>query len=201
MRLLVATNNPGKLHEFSDLLAGLPVDLVAPSQLGIDLNVEETGRSFSENAIIKATAYAIASGLCALADDSGLEVDALGGEPGINSSKYLGPDATDADRVQGLLRRLAQVPWQQRTARFRCAIAIACPGGVVEVTEDTCQGVIAFSPEGKHGFGYDPVFYLPELGLTMAQLPASEKHRISHRAKAARKARPIIEHLARGSSR
>lgn len=197
-RLLIATNNPGKLREYENLLADLPLTLTWPGQEGIELEVEETGESFRENAILKARAYARASGLLTLADDSGLEVDALGGEPGILSSRYAGPEADDEDRMRLLLRKLEGVPWEERTARFRCVIALATPQGEVWTTEGSCEGIIAFEPRGEHGFGYDPVFYLPQFGRTMAQLPPELKNRISHRARAAEKARAILRELMEG---
>ncbi|HID86772.1 MAG TPA: XTP/dITP diphosphatase [Anaerolineae bacterium] len=197
-RLLIATNNPGKLREYENLLADLPLTLTWPGQEGIELEVEETGESFRENAILKARAYARASGLLTLADDSGLEVDALGGEPGILSSRYAGPEADDEDRMRLLLRKLEGVPWEERTARFRCVIALATPQGEVWTTEGSCEGIIAFEPRGEHGFGYDPVFYLPQFGKTMAQLPPELKNRISHRARAAEKARAILRELMEG---
>lgn len=196
-RLLVATNNEGKLREYRDLLAGLPVELVSLREAGIDLEVEETGQTFAENAVIKASCYARASGLCTLADDSGLEVDALRGEPGVMSARYAGPQATDADRVKLLLDRMKTVPDDQRSARFRCVIAVASPSGQVEISEGTIEGVITWEPRGQYGFGYDPVFYIPEMTRTMAELPPAVKNRISHRARAAAGARLIIQRLLR----
>lgn len=196
-RLLIATNNEGKLREYGDLLAGLPVQLVSLREAGIDLEVEETGQTFAENAILKASCYARASGLCTLADDSGLEVDALGGEPGVMSSRYAGPQATDADRVRFLLDKMKDVPDDQRSARFRCVIAVASPAGKVETSEGIVEGVIASEPRGDQGFGYDPIFYLPEMTRTMAELPPAIKNRISHRARAAVGAKLTIERLLR----
>ena len=195
--LLIATNNEGKLREYRDLLAGLPVQLVSLREAGVDIEVEETGQTFAENAVLKASCYARASGLCTLADDSGLEVDALGGEPGVMSSRYAGPQATDADRVRFLLDKMKTVPDDQRSARFRCVIAVASPAGLVETSEGTVEGVIASEPRGDQGFGYDPIFYLPEMTRTMAELPLAIKNRISHRARAAAGARLIIERLLR----
>ncbi len=191
--MLVATNNPGKVEEYEELLAGLPLELTYPAQEGLDIEVAETGGSFTENATLKATAYARASGLLTLADDSGLEVDALGGEPGIRSARYAGKGASDEDRYQLLLEKLREVPWEERTARFRCVIAVATPEGQVHNAEGSCEGIIAFAPKGEHGFGYDPVFYFPEYGMTMAELPPEIKNQISHRARAAQGARKILE--------
>lgn len=194
-KLLIATNNPGKLDEYRELLAGLPIELTSPAAGGIDLDVEETGDSFEENAVLKARAFAQASGLPALADDSGLEVMALDGAPGIHSSRYAGPDATDEDRYRKLLKNLEDVPWERRHARFRCVIAIATPRGALHTVEGQVTGRINFEPRGEHGFGYDPVFYLPDHDKTMAELPDDVKNRISHRADAARRAIPIIRQM------
>ena len=195
IKLLVATNNPGKVREYQALLKGLPLTLTYPAQEGIDIEVEETGSTFAQNARLKATAYARTSGLLTLADDSGLEVDALGGEPGTRSARYAGQGASDEDRYRLLLSKLEGVPWQQRTARFRCVIAVARPQGEVHTAQGTCEGVIAFEPRGEHGFGYDPVFYVPEHGQTMAELEPEVKNRISHRARAAQGARRILQEL------
>jgi XTP/dITP diphosphohydrolase len=184
MKLLIATRNPGKVKEYQELLAGLPLELTYPAQEGLDIEVAETGNSFAENARLKAAAYARASGLLTLADDSGLEVDALGGEPGIRSARYAGEGSSDEDRYQLLLAKLREVPWEKRTARFRCVIAVATPAGQIHTAEGACEGIIAFEPKGEHGFGYDPVFYFPEYGMTMAELPLETKNRISHRARA-----------------
>ena len=162
------------------------------AEQGITAEVDETGGSFEENARLKATVLARESGLLTLADDSGLEVDALGGEPGPLSARYAGEDATDEDRINYLLAKLKDVPEEKRTARFRCVIAIAAPDGTVELCSGECRGFITTTPRGEYGFGYDPVFYLPELGKTMAELPPEEKNRISHRAKAAEKARVLL---------
>jgi XTP/dITP diphosphohydrolase len=195
IKLLVATNNPGKVREYEALLEGLPLTLTYLVQEGLDVEVEETGSTFAENARLKAMAYARASDLWTLADDSGLEVDALGGEPGTYSARYAGQGASDEDRYRLLLRKLEGVPWEQRTARFRCVIAVATPQGEIRTAEGTCEGIIAFEPKGEHGFGYDPVFYMPEHGQTMAELEPEVKNRISHRARAAEGARKILQEL------
>ncbi len=195
IKLLVATNNPGKVREYEALLRGLLLTLTYPAQEGIDIEVEETGSTFTENARLKATAYAGASDLLTLADDSGLEVDALGGEPGTRSARYAGQGASDEDRYRLLLSKLEGVSWEGRTARFRCVIAVARPQGEVRTAEGTCEGVIAFEPKGEHGFGYDPVFYMAEHGQTMAELEPEVKNRISHRARAAEGARRILQEL------
>jgi len=192
MKLLIATRNQGKLREYEALLTGLGLELVDLTEAGIALEVEERGATFEENAVLKARAYAQASGLLTLADDSGLQVDALGGEPAIRSARYDGHGGSDEDRYWLLLRHLEGVPEQERRARFRCVIAIATPGGEVHTAEGTCEGRIAFQPRGSHGFGYDPVFFVLEYGCTMAQLPPELKNRISHRARAAEGAREIL---------
>lgn len=186
MRLLVATYNRGKMAEYAELLQELPIELVSLADLGIELEVEETGTTFAENALLKARTFAEVSGMVTMADDSGLEVDALDGAPGIYSARYGGPDATDEDRYRKLLEEIADVPQAQRTARFRCVIALAWPDGRRAFTEGTIEGKIACSARGEHGFGYDPVFYLPEYRRTMAELPPETKNEISHRAVAAR---------------
>jgi len=185
VKLLVATNNPGKVREYEDLLVGLPLEVTFPAQEGIALEVEESGATFEENARLKALAYARASGLLTLADDSGLEVDALGGAPGVRSARYAGAGASDADRYQKLLDALVGVPEAQRTARFRCVVALAWPDGTVRTAEGRCEGQIGLAPRGEHGFGYDPVFIVDGFGgQTMAELPPEVKNRISHRARA-----------------
>ena len=185
LKLLVATNNPGKVREFEELLVGLPFEVTFPAREGIALEVEESGATFEDNARLKALAYARASGLPTLADDSGLEVDALGGAPGVWSARYAGPGAGDADRYQKLLNALATVPDGRRTARFRCVVALAWPDGAVHTSEGRCEGQIGWAPRGEHGFGYDPVFIVDGSGgQTMAELPPEIKNRISHRARA-----------------
>lgn len=195
MKLLIATNNPGKVEEYKELLSGLALTLTYPGQEGLALEVAETGRTFAQNARLKALAYARASGLLTLADDSGLEVDALGGQPGVRTARYAGEGASDEDRYRLLLKRMEAVPWAERTARFRCVIILATAEGEVYLTEGTCEGFIAFGPRGEHGFGYDPVFYLPEQGCTMAELDPKIKNRISHRARAVEGVREILSSL------
>lgn len=191
-RLLLATHNKGKIGEYLAMLGDLPWELTTPSQEGIALEVEEGADSFEENAILKATAFAKASNLMSLADDSGLEVDALGGEPGPLAARYAGERASDQDRCQFLLAKLAGIPWEKRTARFRCVIAVAKPQGPVALFEGVCEGMIALEPQGDSGFGYDPIFYLPQEGKTMAQLSLVEKNRLSHRGNALSKARRAL---------
>jgi len=188
----LATNNPGKARELTGLLRELPLKLVLPRELGIDSEVDEVGCSLEENARLKATTLAGRGRLLALADDSGLEVDFLGGEPGPLSARYAGEGASDKERVDYLLAKMEGVPWEKRTARFRCVIAIAEPEGEVELCSGECQGLITLEPRGKEGFGYDPVFYLPGLDKTMAELPLDIKNRVSHRGKAAREAVKLL---------
>ena len=196
-RLLVATNNKGKLREYAELLRGLPFELTTLSEQGITEEVEESGSSLEQNAVHKAAAYVNLSGLTTLADDSGLEVDALGGEPGPLSRRYAGENASDKERNDFLLAKLRDIPWEQRKARFRCVIAIATPGGGIAISEGVCEGIIALEAKGEGGFGYDPIFYVPELDKHMAELSLEEKNRISHRAKAAEQAGHILERLSR----
>ena len=194
-KLLLATGNQAKAREYKSLLSALSFELVTPAELNIITIVNETGESLEENARLKATALAAESRLPALADDSGLEVDALGGEPGRLSSRYAGEGASDMDRVNYLLARLSGVPWEKRTARFKCVIAIAMPDGEVEFCTGECEGIITLEPKGKQGFGYDPVFYLPELSKTMAELPLDIKNQISHRGQAAREAYRVLKKI------
>jgi XTP/dITP diphosphohydrolase len=196
-KLLIATRNPGKLREYEQLLAGVPVKLTDLNVEEVSDDIAETGETFADNAMHKAQEYACVSGLLTLADDSGLEVDALDGEPGVHSARYAGPDATDEERYQLLLDRMRDVPSEKRGARFRCVIAVAEPEGRVWTAEGTCEGVIAFAPKGEHGFGYDPVFYLPEYQKTMAQLPPEVKNRISHRARAVQGIRATLDKILR----
>ena len=201
-RLLIATRNPGKMREYRQLLRDAPFELVSLDGLGIPDEVEETGDSFRENAVLKANTYGALGRILTLADDSGLEVDALGGEPGVYSSRYGGDSiATDQDRVALLLRNLDGVPWERRTARFRCVLAIATPSEShldqrLTLLVGSVAGMIQYEPVGDEGFGYDPVFYLPSFGKTMGQIPFADKNRISHRADAARKAAGVLQRLA-----
>lgn len=195
-KLLLATTNQGKLREYQHLLSGLPFELVNPITEGVNIHVEESYPTYEENARLKATTYSRASHIITLADDSGLEVDALGGEPGIRSARAAGENASDKDRVTYLLNRLKDVPREKRNARFVCVIAIAIPEGKVEICKGECHGIIAFEPRGDNGFGYDPIFYFPDLGKTMAELPPDTKNRVSHRGHAARKARVLLGKIA-----
>ncbi len=198
--LLIASTNIGKLREIEAILSAesssaRSYQLVLPSQVGVELEVEENGATYAENAAKKARAYTQASGLVTLADDSGLEVDALDGQPGLYSARYAPwPGATDADRRRYLLQNLDKKP-QPWKAHFHCTVAIAVPGGELYFAGGDCPGEIIPEERGANGFGYDPIFYRPEYGKTMAELPLEEKNRISHRARAIQAAAPVIQKI------
>lgn len=205
-KLVIASNNPGKLREFRELLDGCGFELTTPAALGVPFEPEETGATFEENATIKAVEAARATGHPALADDSGLEVDHLGGRPGIFSARYAGGDRTDpslteAQQVAIVLDEMRGVPDDQRGARFRCVIAVATPDGQVRTVEGVFEGRIAREARGTQGFGYDPIFVVPELGVTSAELAPGRKNAISHRGQAARRARELLREMSRGDSR
>ena len=185
-RLLLATNNPGKVREMRRLLAGEPFEVVTPADLGIALDVVEDGEGYADNAVLKARAFAEAGQCLALADDSGIEVDALGG-PGPRSARYGGPGLDDAGRTQLMLRNLADVPDGERGARYRAVVAVAWPEGRLELFEGTWEGSIGRETRGTNGFGYDPIFRTPE-GRSAAELTAEEKDAVSHRGQAVRAA-------------
>jgi len=191
-RLLLATSNAGKLSELRELFAGVAFELLSPADIGLKLDVAETGSTYAANARLKARAFAKASGLLSLADDSGLEVDALGGAPGVLSARYAGVGATDTARVSFLLDKLKGVPQIERRARFICVMALSAPSGKVRQATGSCRGLITFEPKGGCGFGYDPIFYFPKLKKTMAELPPELKNTISHRARAARRAHRLL---------
>jgi len=194
-KLLLATSNPGKIKEYRFLLDSLGYQIITLAEEGIAKVVTESGNSYEKNARLKAITYAKLSQLTALADDSGLEVDALNGEPGVKSARFAGEAATDAERVSFLLAKLNGVPGEQRTACFKCVIVIATPEGQSKVCYGECRGMIALEAKGENGFGYDPIFFLPELGKTMAELPSEMKNKISHRARASQKARQVLQQL------
>jgi XTP/dITP diphosphohydrolase len=187
--LLLATGNEHKLRELKSLFRNLPCELVTPDEIGVSTKIKESGSSLEENASLKAMTFAASSRLLSLADDSGLEVEALGGEPGVLSARYAGASAGDAQRISYLLSRLEGIPQGKRQARFRCVLALATPEGRVELFTGECRGSIALKPRGRQGFGYDPIFYLPQLGKTMAELPLEVKNKLSHRGQAAARAR------------
>lgn len=194
-KLLLATNNAAKVREYQSLLSGLRFKLVTLPEQGITTGVSEVGGSLEENARLKATLLAAESRLVALADDSGLEVEVLGGAPGPLSARYAGEGASDRERISYLLAKLEGIPWEKRQARFRCVIAIATPQGRIDFCSGECHGFISFEPRGEAGFGYDPIFYLPELDRTMAELPLEVKNRVSHRGKAARQVPLVLARL------
>ena len=194
-KLLIATNNKGKIKELQDLLGDTGIELLTPSQINLELDVVEDGKTYAENATKKAVAFAEASNRVSLADDSGLEVDALDGAPGLYSARYSPkPNATDKDRRSYLLQNLQNEP-RPWTARFHATIAIANPNGEIHLTEGFCEGEIIPEERGTGGFGYDPIFLLTELGKTMAELSIEEKNRLSHRARAVMKTKPILKQI------
>ncbi len=188
-KLVVATRNLGKAREITEMLSDLPLDIVTLKDYPDAPEVEETGSTFEENALAKAKTYARLTGEWVLADDSGLEVDALNGAPGVYSSRFA---ASDPGRIAKLLDLMKDVPESRRTARFRCVIAVASPDGQIETCEGTLEGLIAPEPKGSNGFGYDPVFYIPDLGKHVAELTPEQKNAISHRGEALRKAKAIL---------
>ena len=191
-KLVIATRNTGKLNEIKEILAPLDWEILSLQDFpGIPETIED-GATFAENAAKKAREVARQTGRLSIADDSGLVVDALQGRPGVFSSRYGGETATDEERVQKLLAEMAGIPMGQRQAAFLCTIAVATPNGEVEVLEGECRGLIAFAPRGEHGFGYDPIFFLPELGKTMAEIDPEVKNRISHRARALEKLKVVL---------
>ena len=196
-QLLIATNNKGKIKELQDLLKDTGIELITPSQIDLDLDVVEDGQTYAENAVKKAVAFARSSGLVSLADDSGLEVDALDGAPGLYSARYgssIGGKLSDAERRAFLIRNLQDMP-RPWTGRFHATIAVAVPNGETQFAEGFCEGEIIPEERGTGGFGYDPIFLLSDLGKTMAELSMEEKNRISHRARAVMNAKPILEKL------
>ena len=184
MKFVLATHNPGKIQEMQAILSQLGVEVVSPAELGVDVDVEETGETFAENAMLKAKAICAAAGLPAIADDSGLCVDALNGGPGVYSARYGGEGLDDAGRTALLLQNMRGQT--TRAAHFACAIACAFPNGDTLTAEGRCDGAVAFAPMGQGGFGYDPVFLVPEKAKTFSQMTAEEKNEISHRGRALR---------------
>lgn len=197
--LLLATNNAGKVANFRQLLSDSNWNIVTPHERGLALDVAEIGATYAENALIKGRAFAAAAGLPALADDSGLEVDALHGGPGIYSARYGGPGLSDADRVHLLLSAIRDVPATERGARFRCVLVLVLPSGRYWQAEGVCEGALASAPAGAGGFGYDPIFVPREVGRTMAELTAEQKNRVSHRARAVLALSPRLEEARIGT--
>jgi len=198
--LLLATTNRHKMDEYRAIFADLPFDLLSLHDIQLDMDVEETGTTFRENAELKALTYARASGMLSLADDSGLAIDALNGAPGVYSARFAGPDASYQERFAIIFKQLQGLPMVQRTARFRCVISLAEPSGYLRSVDGVIEGVIAEAPCGENGFGYDPIFLVPELGKTTAELTPEQKNGISHRGRAARLARTLLEAWPQSSS-
>lgn len=194
-RLLIATHNPGKVAEYKSILADLPVTLTYLDEAGITEDVEETETTFEGNALLKARHYSGLTGLWTWADDSGLEVDALDGRPGVLSARYGGKGLTDADRYRKLLGEMAAVPEGERTARFRCVVALVAPDGQVATCDGRLEGRIAYEAKGHNGFGYDPIFYIPGFQRSLAELEKDVKNQISHRAEAAAKAKALLAQM------
>jgi XTP/dITP diphosphohydrolase len=194
-KLLLATNNKGKVAEMKALLDGTGLTLITPADIGLVIEVPEDGLTYAENATKKATVFSQASGYLALGDDSGLEVDALLGQPGIHSHRFCPiPDATDADRRKYLLDKLQEAP-RPWTAHFHATVAVVLPSGKSHITSGYCDGEIIPEERGSNGFGYDPIFFIPEIGHTMAELEMDEKNRLSHRALAIQNAIPILKEI------
>ena len=193
--IVIATRNPGKFEEFVKLLQGCPLKMISLEEFP-EIEILEDGNTFDENAIKKAEAVAQQTGFLALGDDSGLQVLALGGKPGIHTARYAGDRASDNDNIQKLLWDMKDVHWEHRQARFVCSLALGFPGGEVVVEHGFLEGFIDVKPKGSQGFGYDPIFFVPELGVTLAEVGREEKNRMSHRAKALE---GIKRHLPRGN--
>lgn len=193
MKVIFATGNENKLREIREITADMDIEIVSMKDAGVFTDVEETGSTFEENAYLKAAAIAKKSGYPTLADDSGLEIDYLGREPGIYSSRYMGEDTPYSEKNAELLRRMEGVPDKERTARFVCAICYVRPDGSSETVRATMEGIVAHKAAGANGFGYDPIFFLPERGCTSAELSREDKNAISHRGKALRMMRDILE--------
>jgi XTP/dITP diphosphohydrolase len=195
MNLIIATCNQHKVKEIKAIWPDLPLSVLSLAETPYKIKLEETGSSFLENAIQKASRVADQVEGFVLADDSGIEVDALDGQPGVFSARYAGPRATDKQNNEKLLTALEGIPWEKRMARYHCVIALIDLQKKVYLSEGICEGMIAFKTSGRRGFGYDPIFYLPEYGATMAQLPLKVKNQISHRAKALSKTRILLDRL------
>jgi XTP/dITP diphosphohydrolase len=193
--VIIATKNAGKVKEFQTLFAEKAVKVKSLLDIEDAPDVEETGETFAENAILKAETIANYLNKVVIADDSGLAVDALGGKPGVYSARYAGEHKNDKENMAKVLEELNGVPFEQRTARFHCALAVAIPNQRTVVVEGTCEGYIAEAPTGTNGFGYDPIFYVPEQQKTMAELSKEEKNKISHRANALKKLEKIWDEL------
>lgn len=192
-KLIFATGNQGKLKEIREIMADLDVEVLSMKEAGVQTEIEENGTTFEENAVIKARAVGKLTGELTLADDSGLEIDYLNKEPGVYSARYMGEDTSYHVKNASLIKRLEGVPMEQRTARFVCVIAAVFPDGRVETARGTIEGVIGYEERGENGFGYDPIFYVPELNCSTAELTPGQKNEISHRGKALRKMKEILK--------
>lgn len=192
-KIIFATGNKDKMKEIRMILSDLDVEILSMKEAGISVDIEENGTTFEENALIKAKAVAVYTDAIVLADDSGLEIDYLNKEPGIYSARYMGEDTSYRIKNGNLIQRLEGVPDEKRTARFVCAVAAAFPDGTVKTVRETMEGRIGYEEKGENGFGYDPIFYLPEYGCTSAELSMEEKNKISHRGKALRAIRDVLK--------
>lgn len=192
-RMIFATGNENKMVEIREILGELPLEILSMKQAGITADIVEDGNTFEENALIKAREVCKLAGEMVMADDSGLEIDYLNGEPGIYSARYMGEETSYRIKNQNLIERLQGVPDEQRTARFVCAIAAAFPDGREMVVRGTIEGRIGYEERGENGFGYDPIFYLPERGMSTAELSPEDKNSISHRGNALRKMKALLE--------
>lgn len=197
-KVIVATQNKGKVKEIKEILAGLEIDVQTMGEAGIDIDIEENGTTFEENAIIKAEAISALTDALVIADDSGLEIDCLNKEPGVYSARYLGKDTPYEVKNQMILDRLKDVPQEERSARFVCVMALAEAGKKTVTTYGTIEGYIGYKVEGTNGFGYDPIFFVEELGTSTANISAEEKNEISHRAKALKAIVEIIKERLNG---
>lgn len=191
-RLIFATGNQDKMREIREILGDKDYEILSMKEAGIDLDIVEDGSTFEENAMIKAKAVMEATGALTLADDSGLEIDAFGGGPGIYSARYLGTDTSYTEKNKVILEKLKDIPEEKRTARFVCAIAAAFPNGQTLTTRGTMEGIIGYEAKGENGFGYDPIFYLPRFEKYSAELSRDEKNSLSHRGEALRKMKEIL---------
>ena len=192
-KLIFATGNQGKLKEIREIMADLDVEVLSMKEAGVQTEIEENGTTFEENAVIKARAVGKLTGELTLADDSGLEIDYLNKEPGVYSARYMGEDTSYHVKNASLIKRLEGVPMEQRTARFVCVIAAVFPDGKVETARGTIEGVIGYEERGENGFGYDPIFYVPEINCSTAELTPGQKNDISHRGKALRNMKEILK--------
>lgn len=192
-RMIFATGNENKMKEIREILGALPLEILSMKEAGVSADIVEDGKTFEENALIKARAICKLAGEMVLADDSGLEIDYLNKEPGIYSARYMGEDTSYHIKNKSLIDRLEGVPDEKRTTRFVCAIAAVFPDGKELVVRGTVEGIIGYEEKGENGFGYDPIFYLPERGCTTAELPPEEKNSISHRGNALRLMKELLE--------